>query len=175
MVGPGGAVRPARRILDVVYAIPTRVLSTRQLTTGHCPAVPTRASQSDSRRCARTRRPAPPPTTMTPTPTPKTAQTQRPLDTRVHLRPARRIVATSPAMRTLSHQPRPGVIFAGTRAFSIASSTSSATPRRTPTRAAGCSRLRERSRAAPCHLRGAAGAPAPDRDYHAQAAERLGQ
>jgi hypothetical protein len=34
-----------------VYAIPTRDFSSRQLTTGHCPAVPTRASQSDSRRC----------------------------------------------------------------------------------------------------------------------------
>ena len=33
----------------MVYAISTRDASTRQLTTGHCPAVPTRASQSDSR------------------------------------------------------------------------------------------------------------------------------
>jgi hypothetical protein len=48
------------------------------------PAVPTRASQSDSRRCPRTRRPAPPtPATMTN----KNPQSQRPLDTRVHLRP----------------------------------------------------------------------------------------
>ena len=85
----GGAGRrgaTARRILAVVYAISTRDASTRQLTTGHCPAVPTPASQSDSRRCARTRRPAPPTTILTPTPTTKTAQSQRPLDTRVHLR-----------------------------------------------------------------------------------------
>ena len=39
----------ARRTLDSFYAIPTRDPSARQLTTGHCPAVPTRASQSDSR------------------------------------------------------------------------------------------------------------------------------
>ena len=84
MVGPGGAVRPARRILAVVYAISTRDASTRQLTTGHCPAVPTRASQSDSRRCARTRRPAPPTTTMNNV---NDNIFQRPLDTRVHLRP----------------------------------------------------------------------------------------
>ena len=41
------------------YAIPTRDPSARQLTTGHCPAVPTRASQSDSRRCRRAGRPTP--------------------------------------------------------------------------------------------------------------------
>ena len=33
-----------RRNLDQNYAIPTRDQSARQLTTGHCPAVPTRAS-----------------------------------------------------------------------------------------------------------------------------------
>ena len=55
----------ARRTLDSFYAIPTRDPSARQLTTGHCPAVPTRASQSDSRRCRRAGRPAPAPTTMT--------------------------------------------------------------------------------------------------------------
>ncbi|MDQ3643959.1 MAG: IS110 family transposase, partial [Actinomycetota bacterium] len=69
-----------------VYAIPTRDPSQRQLTTGHCPAVPTRASQSDSRRCPCTGRPAPPPATMT-TDQQQQQQSQRPLDTRVHLRP----------------------------------------------------------------------------------------
>jgi len=43
--GAAGASR--RRNLDYFYAIPTRDPSARQLTTGHCPAVPTRASQSD--------------------------------------------------------------------------------------------------------------------------------
>ena len=72
----------------MVYAIPTRDVSTRQLTAGHCPAVPTRASQSDSRRCPRTRRPAPPTTTVTANPTTPTAlNLGGPLDTRVHLRP----------------------------------------------------------------------------------------
>ena len=47
------------------YAIPTRDFSSRQLTTGHCPAVPTRASQSDSRRCHRTGRQTPATTPMT--------------------------------------------------------------------------------------------------------------
>jgi hypothetical protein len=88
VVGPGGAVRPARRILDAVYAISTRDASTRQLTTGHCPAVPTRASQSDSRRCARTRRPAPPTLTTMTTNKINNKKSQRPLDTCVHLRPS---------------------------------------------------------------------------------------
>ncbi|MFL5865420.1 MAG: transposase [Solirubrobacteraceae bacterium] len=48
-----------RRHLDQNYAIPIRDQSARQLTTGHCSAVPTRASQSDSRRCRRDGRPAP--------------------------------------------------------------------------------------------------------------------
>ena len=70
-----------RRNLDQNYAIPTRDQSARQLTTGHCPAVPTRASQSDSRRCRRDGRPAPS------TPTTMTNNTNQPtaLDTRVHL------------------------------------------------------------------------------------------
>jgi hypothetical protein len=42
----------------------TRTLASRQLTTGHCSAVPTRASQSDSRRTRRTGRPATAPSTM---------------------------------------------------------------------------------------------------------------
>jgi len=61
--------RPAsthRRILDYSYAIPTRDPSARQLTTGHCPAVPTRASQSDQLSFPSRRPPDPStPTAMT--------------------------------------------------------------------------------------------------------------
>ena len=63
----------------LLYAIPTRDPSARQLTTGHCPAVSTRASQSDSRRCRRDGRPTPAATTMS-----KKDHTMA-LDTRVHL------------------------------------------------------------------------------------------
>ena len=61
VVGPGGRCDPPGGSSTRVYAIPTRDASTRQLTTGHCPAVPTRASQSDSRRCRSHRPPGPTP------------------------------------------------------------------------------------------------------------------
>jgi hypothetical protein len=52
-------------------------------TTGHCPAVPTRASQSDSRRCHRTGRQTP---ATTPTMTSHQQKSQPTLDIGVHLR-----------------------------------------------------------------------------------------
>ena len=67
----------------MVYAIPTRDPSARQLTTGHCPAVPTRASQSDQLSLPSRRPPDPStPTTMT-----TNNKNNRPLDTGIHLRP----------------------------------------------------------------------------------------
>jgi IS5 family transposase len=65
------------------YAIPTRDSSARQLTTGHCPAVPTRASQSDQ-LSLQSRRPPDP--SACATMTPETNTYNRPLDTGVHLR-----------------------------------------------------------------------------------------
>src|SRR5439155_12012580 len=66
---PAGVGRPAsthRRNLDDSYAISTRDPSARQLTTGHCPAVPTRASQSDQLSLPSRRPPDPStPTAMT--------------------------------------------------------------------------------------------------------------
>ena len=89
-----------RRNLDQNYAIPTRDQSARQLTTGHCPAVPTRASQSDSRRCRRDGRPAPSTTTT------MTNNTDQPiaLDTRVH--PSSTSPGTTSASRDYRLVPR---------------------------------------------------------------------
>src|SRR3954454_24919926 len=81
----GRPARTARSTLDRFYAIPTRDPSARQLTTGHCPAVPTRASQSDSRRRRRAGRPTPAPPTTT-TRSANTPQHQPELDSGVHLR-----------------------------------------------------------------------------------------
>ena len=63
LLGPGGRRDPPEDP-RLFYAIPTRDPSARQLTTGHCPAVPTRASQSDqsslpSRPAARPQHPPP--------------------------------------------------------------------------------------------------------------------
>src|SRR6185437_17074558 len=82
---PAGVGRPPRPPEDprTIYAIPTRDPSARQLTTGHCPAVPTRASQSDSRRCRHDGRPTPAPTTPTMT---KHQNLHTTLDNSVHLR-----------------------------------------------------------------------------------------
>ena len=66
----------------MTYAIPTRDPSARQLTTGHCPAVPTRASQSDQLSLPSRRPPDPSaPTAMTTNNT----NYNRPLDTGIHL------------------------------------------------------------------------------------------
>ena len=102
VVGPGGAVRPARRILDR-WSLRFARLATSYEAAARLDTVlqvPTRASQSDSRRCARTRRPAPPPTTtMTPTPTTKTAEPSGPL-TRASI--SDRVKAPTPPGRKFS-------------------------------------------------------------------------
>jgi len=67
------------------YAISTRDPSARQLTTGHCPAVPTRASQSDQLSLPSRRPPHPSKPTMTPT---NNTNYHRPLDKGIHLRTA---------------------------------------------------------------------------------------
>src|SRR5207244_7292780 len=81
-LGWGGRRRPTGGTSTSYYAIPTRDPSARQLTTGHCPAVPTRASQSDQLSLPSRRPPHPsPPTTMTP----NNIHYNRSLDAGVHL------------------------------------------------------------------------------------------
>ena len=96
---PAGAKGVAGESPRRPYAIPTRDPSSWQLTTGHCPAVPTRASQSDTCRQPDAGRQAPSnPTTMTT----KQHNSQRTLDTCVHLR------RSAPAGRAPASSSRPG-------------------------------------------------------------------
>jgi hypothetical protein len=83
----GGRRRPTGGTSAFYYAIPTRDPSARQLTTGHCPAVPTRASQSDQLSLPSRRPPdSSQPTTMTP----NNNHYNRSLDAGVHLSSAAR-------------------------------------------------------------------------------------
>src|SRR5207244_11129476 len=84
-LGWGGRRRPTGGTSTSYYAIPTRDPSSRQLTTGHCPAVPTRVSQSDSRRCRRAGRPGPSSPHHHHDQDNNNPHSQRPLDIRVHL------------------------------------------------------------------------------------------
>jgi hypothetical protein len=93
----GGATSATTgRILGPPMRSRLATLSSRQLTTGHCPAVATRAFQSDSRRCRRAGRPTPASTTVKPS---RSLDTTTALDSSVHLRRARRV------RRALPRQP----------------------------------------------------------------------
>ena len=76
---------PADTHAQTDYAIPTRVSSARQLTTGHCHALPTRASQSD--QLSLPSRWPPDPSTPTTVNTTNTTNLDRLFDTSIHLRP----------------------------------------------------------------------------------------